>query len=889
MKILSAFYRYLCFLPGIFAILTAFPRNADAASFASATLKNGLRVVVVRNSLAPVVTTQVNYLVGSNEAPPGFPGMAHAQEHMMFRGSPGLSADQLASIMAAMGGEFNANTQKTVTQYISTVAVKDLETALHVEVLRMSGILDKQKLWMEERGAIEQEVAEDLSDPEYLLDVQLSEKLYEGTPYSLDSLGTKASFDKTTGAMLKKFYDDWYTPNNAILIIAGAVEPEQTLAMVKRLFEPIPSRPVPSRTSVVLRPLKPAAIKLKSDLSYGLSVVAYRFPGYESPEYAAGQVLGEALESQRGNLYALVPAGKALFTDFDISELPKASTGYATAAFPYGEDGTALIGMIKKIIADYVKNGVPVELVEAAKRHMLAQAEFQKNSVEGMADAWSQAIAIEGRSSPDDDCEAIKKVTVKDVNRVARAFLVNDTAVTALLVPRQSGKPIEVKNFHRGNESFPRRLTKQVKLPSWALGVTKSPVAIKVEEPTVFNLANGLRLIVQTAKTSQSVSIYGRVKNNPDLQAPRGKEGVDELLDGLFSFGTTTLDRLSFQAALDEIAADFSAGTSFSLEVREEHFDRGVELLADALLHPALPEGSFKVVRKATVGVLTGQQKSPSWLAGHALKEALYPKGDPAQRQATPETVAKLTLDDVKNYYRTVFRPDMTTMVVIGDISPAKAKAIIDKYFGSWRAEGPKPETEYRPVPANRPKAMIVPDDMSRLQSEVTLAETLALTRMHPDYYKLQVGLHVLTGAFYATRLYRDLREQAGLVYAVEAFLHAGKTRSTFEVSYGCDPGNVYKARMLIERDLKEMQQHPVTQSELRQAKTLLLRSMLLSRISTNSIANELLDLSSDDLPLNEPIYAAQQYENVTASQVKAAFSKWIRLHDFVQITRGSE
>src|SRR5579885_1847840 len=85
------------------------------------TLENGLRVVVVRDVLAPVATTVMNYEVGSNEAPPGYPGMAHAQEHMMFRGSPGLSADQLAEISAAMGGHFDADTQQVVTQYFFTV------------------------------------------------------------------------------------------------------------------------------------------------------------------------------------------------------------------------------------------------------------------------------------------------------------------------------------------------------------------------------------------------------------------------------------------------------------------------------------------------------------------------------------------------------------------------------------------------------------------------------------------------------------------------------------------------------------------------------------------------------------------------------------------------
>src|ERR1017187_1134155 len=112
-----------------------------------ATLKNGLRVVIVRDPIAPVVTTVVNYEVGSDEAPEGFPGMAHALEHMMFRGNPDLTADQLAHISAAMGGNFDANTQQTITQYNFTVPADDLELALHVEALRMRGILGTDELW----------------------------------------------------------------------------------------------------------------------------------------------------------------------------------------------------------------------------------------------------------------------------------------------------------------------------------------------------------------------------------------------------------------------------------------------------------------------------------------------------------------------------------------------------------------------------------------------------------------------------------------------------------------------------------------------------------------------------------------------------------------------
>ncbi len=167
----------------------------------------------------------MNYLVGSNEAPQGFPGTAHALEHMMFRGSPDLSADQLANIAAAMGGDFNADTQQSVTRYFFTVPKQDLDVALHIESIRMRDVLATDALWDHERGAIEQEVARRSFRSRVCLSHQLLSAMFRGTPYEHDALGTRPSFDATTGAMLKKFHDTWYAPNNAILVIAGDVDP----------------------------------------------------------------------------------------------------------------------------------------------------------------------------------------------------------------------------------------------------------------------------------------------------------------------------------------------------------------------------------------------------------------------------------------------------------------------------------------------------------------------------------------------------------------------------------------------------------------------------------------------------------------------------------------
>jgi zinc protease len=382
------------------------------------------------------------------------------------------------------------------------------------------------------------------------------------------------------------------------------------------------------------------------------------------------------------------------------------------------------------------------------------------------------------------------------------------------------------------------------------------------------------------------VIVYGHIMNTPEMEVPKKGDGLDQVLDNLFPFGTESLDRLALQKALDDIGAYESAGTDFSLQVLTRYFDRGLQLLADNELHPALPEGAFKIVRQQVAATVAGQLQSPDYMEARALKIALFPKDDPTLRQATPETVSSLTLQQVRDYYKKTFRPDLTTIVVIGMITPDEAKEAIEKYFGTWKAMGPKPDTFLPSVPFNKPSTTTVPN-ARRVQDKVTLAETLGLNRSSPGYYALELGNYVLAGGFYATRLYQDLRQKSGLVYHVDSSFEAGRTRMLYVVSYACDPANVSKARAIIEHNLRVMQKTPVPHDELLQAKTLLLREIPLSESSVNSIANGLLSRIILDLPLNEPTLAAERYLKLTAEQVREAFSRWIRPNDLVQVTEG--
>jgi zinc protease len=873
-------------LPLLF-LLTVRLNAADPSNVTRGTLSNGLQVVIVRNALAPVVTVELNFKVGGDETPPGFPGSAHAEEHMAFRGCTGMTADQTAAIYAQLGGRDNADTQQNITQFFTTVPAADLDVALQAQASCLRGVDNSEEEWAHERGAIEQEVSRDLSNPTYKFIDRLNGDMFAGTPYAHDPLGTRPSFDATTGAMLSDFYKKWYTPGNAILVIVGDVDPTVTMAKIKQLYGDIPNHPLPEHPAVNLTPVKPETFTLDSNLPYVLGFIAYRMPGTDSPDYAATQILADILASQRGDLYGMVPAGKALYAGFGVAEsYPKASVGYGEVALPAGADSAGPINEMRQIVESYAQKGLPQDLFDAAKRSEIASAEFQRNSIPGLASVWSEALTAEGRNSPDDDLQAIRAVTLADVNRVAKQYLVASNSITATLKPSPSGEAVAAKGFG-GGEKMTSAPTKPVVLPVWAQGALsqlKVPADYIVASDST--LPNGLRLIVKTDQTSPTVTVVGTVKNNSDLQTPKGQEGVSDVLDGLYSYGTTTLDRLAFQKALDDIAASESAGYEFSVQVLKDHFSRAVELLADNELHPALPAEAFAVVKDQTTQFVAGNLKSPGYRTSRALDLALLPAGDPVLREATPATLGTVTLEDVKQYHATTMRPDLTTIVVIGDVTPLEAKAVITKWFGDWKAVGPKPETTLPAIPVNKASAANVPDPKAE-QDSVILAQQLNLNRFDPDYYPLQLGNHVLGGGFYATRLYHDLRQVAGYVYNVDVSMEASKTRGSYTVTYGCDPDKVSKARALVQRDLEQMRTQDVTPDELHLAKAMLLRAIPLGESSEEGVAQGLLRRAVIGLPLDEPIVAARKYFELNADQVKAAFARQLRLGDFVQVVRG--
>ena len=259
-----------------------------------------------------------------------------------------------------------------------------------------------------------------------------------------------------------------------------------------------------------------------------------------------------------------------------------------------------------------------------------------------MAAAWSQALAAEGRNSPDEDVDAIRRVTVADVNRVAKQYLVASNSITATLVPKPSSEPVASKGFGGGEQMTPAP-TKPVTLPSWADSALSRLAIPRTTAMDRYHAAQSRPAHRETGKDeSHHYAASATCATSRACSRRSERTAWADVLEELFSYGTTTLDRLAFQKALDDIAASESAGYDFSVRVLKTDFSRGVELLADNVLRPALPADAFAIVKRQTAEFVAGQQKSPGYKrpARDGDRPAAAPRPRPAGGDARHDLVA---------------------------------------------------------------------------------------------------------------------------------------------------------------------------------------------------------------------------------------------------------
>ena len=410
------------------------------------TLKNGMQVVIVENHRVPVVSHMVWYRVGSADEGPGETGIAHFLEHLMFKGTKKRKPGEFSQIVARNGGQENAFTSTDYTAYFQTIAADRLEMVMEMEADRMTNLVITDKEVEPERLVVLEERRSRVdNNPGAILGEHINGALFLNHPYRNPVIGWEHDIKALDIKRILAFYKRWYAPNNAILVVAGAITAEQVRPLAKKYYGKIPAQPPVVRNRAKEPPQKAAREVVLRDKrvrqpSWRRSFLAPTLQWGDKTHVYPLEVLSNILGSGASSrLYRrLVVENKtAVSSGAYYSGDDRGPGRFVFYASPRGDvTMDALELAVEAEITDIIKNGITADEVLRAKERMVAEAVYARDSLSGGARALGAALAS-GLSV--DDVESwpdnIAAVTAKQINEAAKALFDNNRSVTGLLLP----------------------------------------------------------------------------------------------------------------------------------------------------------------------------------------------------------------------------------------------------------------------------------------------------------------------------------------------------------------------------------------------------------------------------------------------------------------------
>jgi zinc protease len=441
-RALSLWTLILCFwLVGGAAAQTTPPGPARLA-VTEATLDNGLRVLIQEDPRNPIVAVQVFYRVGSRNELPGATGLAHFLEHMMFKGTPMRGRGEISRLIELNGGRDNAFTTKDMTGYYVSIAADRLDLVLGIEADRMRNLLlDPAEIDSERKVVMEERRMRIDDDPEGVVYEAMSSMAYLAHPYRWPIIGWMSDIARINPAELRAFYDTYYRPNNAILVIAGDVKAADALALVRRHFGPIPRGATPAPVTALEPPQtdERRVIVRKADAQLPVVNIAWHVPNYRSADAAALELLSTVLsEGRSSRLYrklvyekrmVLAAGGDYSYSSFD----PTLFWFYATLL-----PGQTVEAVEQALLAEVEllkTEPVPAEELERARNQIEASFVWQQDSVFSRASVLGRYEMMGSWRLLDDFLPKLRAVTPADVQRVARQYFAVDRKNVSILLP----------------------------------------------------------------------------------------------------------------------------------------------------------------------------------------------------------------------------------------------------------------------------------------------------------------------------------------------------------------------------------------------------------------------------------------------------------------------
>jgi zinc protease len=759
------------------------------------TLPNGLTVTLHEDHKTPLVAVHLWYKVGSKDEVTGRTGFAHLFEHMMFQGSKHHDTEYFGPL-EKIGATLNGSTSTDRTVYYETVPSNALELALWLESDRMGYLIPAmtQAKLDNQRDVVKNERRQRYDNVPY---GQAQEKLLETLypkehPYYHSVIGSMADLSAASMGDVSAFFRKYYSPNNALLALAGDFRPDDAKALIAKYFGPFPK-------GAEIAPPRPDVPKL-AEAKHVTMTDKVTLPRVElvwptvattDPDEPALDVLAAVLGGldKENRLFRALMYDKQLAAHVGAGHPTQKLSGNfeVTLYVRPGQDVEEVVALADKEIERLKEEGPTASEVRKAKNERESDLIMGLESMTTKARFLNQNIATYGDPHGyKQELERVFAVTPEDVKRVANRYLTEKRVRLDVNPgpPTERAPEVAVDLAHQEaaeeaavadtKDAFDRSI-----MPK--LGPTPEFVPPGVTRHT---LSNGLKVLLAERHGLPIVG-FNLVVNGGETLSPKGKEGLAPLTAGLLDEGTKSRDSLQLAGEIAEIGAKLGASaddedTSVSLVTLTGHLDKALDLYADVILNPAFSEKELKRLQIQMLSGLKARADDPSKVAGLVFPRLLYGADHPYGRFDTIDSVKSLTRADAIALYKKLFVPENATLIVVGDTTAGAILPKLESAFKAW-PKGPVPDQPAVEAPPAKSLAIYLVDKPAAAQSVITVGK-VGVPRKTPDYFPIGVMNAILGGQF-SSRINLNLREDKGYTYGAKSKFVFAKGPGPFETS----------------------------------------------------------------------------------------------------------
>ena len=879
--------------------------RAQSIDFQQETLDNGLHVIYAPLHNAPVVHVRVLYHVGSRDETPDRQGFAHMFEHMMFRGSAHVQPEEHMKLIGVVGGDSNAHTSFDETVYVNTLPSNNTQLALWLEADRMASFKVNGDILRTERMVVAQEwMMRYANQPLGTLFQDLAATAFTTHSYHWTPIGDMDQLRQARANELQTFFNTYYVPNNATLVVAGDIDIEKTKAWVHDYFGWIPkgadiarrAQPEPEQTEprekIVDKPGVPLATIYQ----------AYKTIGYRSEDHDALNVLGDILSGgDTGRLdTALVNTENPLCINVGAGDMqledPSLFTVEATVA--PGKDPAEVRSKIDAILQDVADKGVTqAELDKVRTLHRIAIIKGRE-TCEQVADQLAEEAVFGGDPNRvNTELDRLNKLTTADIQRVAKTYLVKNHETTVVYKPAAKNGSAATQ-MAKGQETMkasvaPSTQPVEPRVKEFPAGYpTQPPVNMDLPKVTfnkgVVTRDGGIPFVGINPETAPNRVITLEDHRLPLVNAVlvlTGRGGDAELADkaGLADLTASMLMRGSAGKSYVDFSTDLqSRGITINIEdngdnirlnlqCTSDQLDYALARAVDMLNKPNFDPEEFERLKQQTMGELTQQLSQPPAVAERQLKSSVYPQG-PLGRTASPVSIAAVTLEDVKAWYRNNYTKSGTTsafVVAAGDIKPGKGSEL----FGLEGAGSPLMADYAAGDAAQSPRVFAI-DNPNGRQATIRFA-VRAYDIHNDDKYAGSVAGQILSAGI-ESRLNKYVRAQKGLTYGCYAFFRPNRHGGLFSGTVDTNINTAEQAVAAMFEVFDGMKQADVTPGELHDAQTRVAGGMVMEAQTIGQQADMRITQILNGYPVDYYDKYAERLAKVTADEVKAVMNKYV-------------